>query len=127
MNRTDDEPQTETDVMATAFSTMRKYGMNILTVTQHMDINAYVKSDPRMPRKRLRRYLGQYGLRGEELSREVRRIAAGPERRDSTLLEGIYHTWPYGWEPADFTPMMRRIFRGKRTRHVMMFDEMSAL
>lgn len=24
--------------------------MNILTATQHMDINAYVKSDPRMPR-----------------------------------------------------------------------------
>jgi hypothetical protein len=50
MNRTDDEPRTEADVMATAFSTMRKYGMNILTATQHMDINAYVKSDPRMPR-----------------------------------------------------------------------------
>ncbi|MGF7598501.1 hypothetical protein AAGP87_27285, partial [Klebsiella pneumoniae] len=48
MNRTDGEP--ETDVMATAFSTMRKYGMNIITATQHMDINAYVKSDPRMPR-----------------------------------------------------------------------------
>lgn len=54
MNRTDGEP--ETDVMATAFSTMRKYGMNIITATQHMDINAYVKSDPRMPRTRLRRY-----------------------------------------------------------------------
>ena len=116
MNRTDDEPQTEADVMVTAFSTMRKCGMNILTASQHMDINAYVKSDPRMPRTRLRRYLGQYGLRGEALSREVRRIVAGPERRDSTLQEGIYHTWPYGWEPADFTPMMRRIFRGKRPR-----------
>ena len=34
MNRTDDEPQTETDLMATAFSTMRKHGMNILTATQ---------------------------------------------------------------------------------------------
>ncbi|EBX5660746.1 hypothetical protein DSQ72_20125 [Salmonella enterica subsp. enterica serovar Montevideo] len=113
--------------MATAFSTMRKYGMNILTATQHMDINAYVKSDPRMPRTRLRRYLGQYGLRGEALNREVRRIVAGPERRDSTLQEGIYHTWPYGWEPADFTPMMRRIFKGKRTRHVMLFDELPQL
>ena len=88
MNRTDDDPQTETAVMATAFSTMRKYGMNILTATQNMNINAYVKSDPRMPRTRLRRYLGQYGLRGEALSREVRRIVAGPERRDSTLQEG---------------------------------------
>lgn len=44
MNRTDDEPRTEADVMATAFSTMRKYGMNILTATQHMDINAYVEN-----------------------------------------------------------------------------------
>ncbi|ENZ0436103.1 MULTISPECIES: hypothetical protein [Enterobacter cloacae complex] len=114
--------------MATAFSTMRKYGMNILTATQHMDVNAYVNSDLRMPRTRLRRYLGQYGLRGEALNREVRRrIVAGPERRHSTLQEGIYHTWPYGWEPADFTPMMRRIFKGKRTRHVMLFDEMPQL
>lgn len=127
MNRTDDEPQTETDVMASAFSTMRKYGMNILTATQHMDISAYVKSDPRMPGTRLRRYLGQYGLRGEALNREVRRIVAGPERRDSTLQEGGYHMWPYGWEPADFTPMMRRLFKGKRTRHLMMFDEMPQL
>ena len=127
MNRTDDEPQTEADVMATAFSTMRKYGSNIINVTQFMDTNAYVKSDPRMPRTRLRRYLGQYGLRGEALKREVRRIVAGPERRDSTRKEGIYHTWPYGWEPADFTPMMRRIFKGKRTRHLMMFDEMPEL
>jgi len=84
------------DAMANAFSTMRKYGMNIIIATQHMDINAYVKSDPRMPRKRLRRYLGQYGLRGKALSREVRRIVAGPERCDNTLKEGIYYTWPYG-------------------------------
>lgn len=127
MNRTDDKPQTETDVMVSAFSTMRKYGMNILNATQFMDVNAYVKSDPRMPRTRLRRYLGQYGLRGEALSREVRRIVAGPERPDNTLKAGIYYTWPYGWEPADFTPMMRRIFRGKRTRHVMLFDELPQL
>lgn len=123
MNRTDDEAQAETNVMATAFSTMRKYGMNILTATQHMDINAYVKSDPRMLRTQLCRYQGQYGLRGEALSWEVRRIVAGPERRDSMLQEGIY----YGWGPADFTPMMRRIFRGKRSRHLMIFDEMPEL
>lgn len=127
MNRVSCEPENQMDVMTNTFSTMRKYGLNIISVTQHTDVSAYVKSDPKMPRKRLRRYLGQYGLRGEALSREVRRIAAGPERRDSTLQEGIYHTWPYGWEPADFTPMMRRIFKGKRTRHVMLFDEMSAL
>ncbi|MDU3756549.1 MAG: hypothetical protein E7G34_24180 [Klebsiella pneumoniae] len=29
MNRTDGEPETETDVMATALSAMRKYGMGI--------------------------------------------------------------------------------------------------
>ncbi|WP_219714449.1 hypothetical protein [Klebsiella pneumoniae] len=126
MNRTYDEPETETDVMAAAFRTMRRYGMTIITATQHLDVNGYVKSDPRMPRTRLRRYLGQYGLRGEALNREVRRIVAGPAR-DSKLKDGIYYTWPYGWEPCDFTPMMRRIFRGKRTRHVMMSDEMPAL
>ncbi|WP_353614462.1 hypothetical protein [Mangrovibacter phragmitis] len=111
------------DVFVKEFSTMRKYGMNIINVTQVMATDSYVKSDPRMPRTRLRRYLGQYGLRGEALSREVRRIVAGPERRDNTLKDGIYCTWPYGWEPADFTPMMRRIFHGKSKRHVMMFDE----
>ena len=82
MNRTDDKAQTETDVMASAFSTMRKYGMNIFTATQHMDINAYVKSDPRMPRTRLRRYLGQYGLRGEALSRESG--VSLPDQNDAT-------------------------------------------
>ena len=25
--------------------TMRKYGMNIITATQHLDVNGYVKSD----------------------------------------------------------------------------------
>ena len=112
MNTTSDETQTGTDVMDVALRTMRKYGMNIITATQHLDVNGYVKSDPRMPRT---------------LNREVRRIVAGPERRDSKLKDGIYYTWPYGWEPCDFTPMMRRIFRGKRTRHVMMLDEMPAL
>lgn len=115
------------DAMASALGTMRKYGMNIISVTQFMDADSYVKTDPRMPRTWLRRYLGQYGLRGEALNREVRRIVAGPERRDNTVKDGIYCTWPYGWEPADFTPMMRRIFKGKQTRHLMMFDEVSLM
>lgn len=127
MNTTSDETLTGTDVMDVALRTMRRYGMNIITATQHLDVNGYVKSDPRMPRTRLRRYLGQYGLRGEALNLEVRRIVAGPERRDNTLKDGIYCTWPYGWEPADFTPMMRRIFHGKSTRHVMMSDEVPLL
>lgn len=66
--------------------------MAVITATQFMDVNAYVESDPRMPRKRLRRYLGQYGLRGEALSRQVRRIVAGPELRANTLKEVIYYT-----------------------------------
>lgn len=112
------------DVMATALRSTRKYGMKLLDVTQFMEVKASVKSDPRMPVTRLRRYLGQYGLRGDALKREVSRIVAGPERRDNLLKTGIYYTWPYGWEYADFTPMMRRMFRGKGTRHVMMFDEL---
>lgn len=101
----------------------RKFGMNLVNFSQHTDLCDYVNSDPRMPRKRLRRYLSQYGLRGDELNAEVRRIAAGPQNKDSILRTGIYYIWPYGWEPADFTPMMRRIFREKRTRHVMVPDE----
>lgn len=111
------------DAMATTFSTTHKYGSNILATTSHKEVNTDVKSDPRMPRTRLRRYLSQYGLRGEALNREVRRIVAGPERRAHSVPEGLYYTWPYGWEPADFTPMMRRIFRGKRTRHLIVIDE----
>lgn len=34
------------------------------------------------------------------------------------LKEGIYYR-----EPADYMPMMRRIFSGKRTRHMLIFDE----
>ncbi|BAN99919.1 hypothetical protein E05_51530 (plasmid) [Plautia stali symbiont] len=114
--------------MATAFSTMRKYGMNNITVMQFMDADSYVKSAPGMPGTRLRRCLGQYGLRGEALGREVRRIVAGSERGDNTLKAGIYCSRPCGREPADFTPVMRRIiFKGKRTRYVMMFDEMPEL
>jgi hypothetical protein len=51
MNRTYDEPETETDVMAAAFRTIRRYGMTIITATQHMDVNGYVKTDPRMPER----------------------------------------------------------------------------
>lgn len=77
------------DVMATALSSTRKYGMKLLDVTQFMEVNTSVKSDPRMPVTRLRRYLGQYSLRGDALNKEVRRIVAGPERRDNTLKAGI--------------------------------------
>ena len=74
MNRTDGEP--ETDVMATAFSTMRKYGMNIITATQHMDINAYVKSRSADAENAAASLPGQYGLRGEALSAEVRLVSS---------------------------------------------------
>jgi len=69
-------------------------------------------------RTRPRRYLGQHGLRGEAISREIWRIVAGPERRNKMLKEGIYYR-----EPADYMPMVRRIFSGKRTRHMLIFDE----
>ncbi len=79
--------------------------MNIITATQHMDINAYVKSDPRMPRT------------AASLPGTVRPAVEAPERRggngrylrtirDNTLKAGIFYTWP-----CDFTPVMRRIAR----------------
>ncbi|WP_241689656.1 hypothetical protein [Pantoea agglomerans] len=78
-----------------------------------------------MPRSRLRRYLSQYGMRGEVLYAEVIRIVAGPQKVLDTADTRIHDIGPYGWEPADYTPMMRRIFRGKQTRHFVMFDELS--
>ena len=113
------------DDLVNTFKTMRKFGTGIVAASQQPDMLNFIKSDPRMPRQRLRSYLGQYGMRGAALYAEVRRIAAGPLRKDTILKTGIYHTWPYGWEPADFTPMMRRIFKGKSTRRVVTFDELS--
>lgn len=113
--------------MASALKTMRKYGEQFITISQEISDATTVKTDPRMPRKRLRRYLGQFGLRGEALRAEVRRIAAGPQEKDYVLKEGVYYSWPYGWEPEDFTPMMRRIFKGKSTRHMIICDELSLM
>lgn len=110
--------------LAAAFKTMRKYGLRTETALQKLDDSHYVRSDPKMPRTRLRRYLGQFGLRGGALSAEVKRIADGPQTA-YPLHDGIYHTWPYGWQHEDFTPMMRRIFKGKSTRHLMLFDELA--
>lgn len=89
--------------MVHAFRIMRKYGMNIITATQSVDTTAPMKSDPRMPVTRLRRYPGQYGLRGEALKR-VRRIVAGLEQADNAINDGIYPIWPYGWQLDDFSP-----------------------
>nr|WP_228719396.1 hypothetical protein [Klebsiella pneumoniae] len=78
MNRTDAN-RDERVVANRAFSTMRKYGMNIITATQHMDINAYVKSDPGNCRDAVRRYLDSTACAvGPE--REVRRSSL-PERQ----------------------------------------------
>ncbi|HBV9945497.1 TPA: hypothetical protein ACGB3K_004690 [Klebsiella aerogenes] len=109
---------------ATAFTTAHKYDLRRHNVSKP-PLTAYVITDYRMPRSRLRRYLGQFGLRGEALCAEVRRIAAGPADKKAEVSPGIYYTWPYGWQPGDFTPMMRRIFRGKRTRYLVMSDEVA--
>lgn len=108
--------------VAAAFTTARKYGLRLLSVPQP-PLTDFVITDHRMPRSRLRRYLGQFGLRGQALRAEVRRIAAGPAYKKAVVSPGIYYTWPYGWQPEDFTPMMRRIFRRKRTRYLVMSDE----
>lgn len=79
MNRIDDELWIEVDVMVIVFSIMCKYGMNIFIVIQYMDINVYVKFDLWMLRMWLCCYLGQYGLCGEVLNREVRCIVVGLE------------------------------------------------
>lgn len=104
----------------------RKFSPGILAAAQSVDdVRYFVKGDCRMPRSRLRRYLSQYGMRGEALHAEVIRIVAGPQKVSVTTDTRIHDTGPYGWEPADYTPMMRRIFRGKQTRHLVMFDELS--
>jgi len=65
---------------------------------------------------------GQYGLRIEALSMEARRIVTGPERRNDPPKAGVYYTWPYVRVFEDFTPMMRRILRGKHTRYLLVPD-----
>lgn len=54
------------DDMASAQKTMRKYGEQLITISQEISEATTVKNAHRMPGKRLRRYLGQSGLRGEE-------------------------------------------------------------
>ena len=58
------------DDLVNTFKTMHKYGTGIVAVSQKLDMSNFIKSEPRMPWQRLRRYLGQYGMR----------IAAGPLR-----------------------------------------------
>src|SRR5699024_7878106 len=99
----------------------------LITISQEISEATTVKTAHRMPGKRLRRYLGQSGLRGEALRAEVRHTAAGPQGKDYVVKEGVYYSWPYGWEPEDFTPMMRRIFKGKSPHHIMICDELSLL
>ncbi len=115
------------DDMASALKTMRKYGEQLITISQEISEATTVKTAHRMPGKRLRRYLGQSGLRGEALRAEVRHTAAGPQGKDYVVKEGVYYSWPYGWEPEDFTPMMQRIFKGKSPHHIMICDELSLL
>lgn len=104
----------------------RKFSPGILAAMQSVeDFCDSVKSDSRMPISRLRRYLSQYGMRGDALYAEVIRIVAGPQKIPGAAETRIHVTGPYGWEPADYTPMMRRIFRGKQIRHLVMFDGLS--
>lgn len=110
--------------IAAAFTTARKYGFRLLNVSQP-PLTEFVITDHRMPRSRLRRYLGRFGLRGQALRAEVSRIAAGPAYKEAVVSPGINYTWPYNWQPGDFTPMMRRIFRGKRTRYLVISDEVA--
>ena len=84
-----------------------------------------VKSDPMMPIFRLRRYLSQYGPRREMLNVEVSRIIAGLQKIRDTFDTRIYGSGPYGWESADFTSMIHRIFRGKQRGLLVVFDELS--
>lgn len=105
--------------------TWRKFSPGIFAATQSVeDFRDSVKSDWKMPRSLLRRYLSQYGVRGDALRAEVIRIITGPQKVLDTAYTRIHVTGPYGWEPADYTRMMRRIFRGKEIRHLLMFDEL---
>lgn len=110
--------------IAAAFTTARKYSLRLLSVSQPA-LTDFIITEHRMPRSRLRRYLGQFALRGQALRAEVRSIAAGSAYKEAVVSPGINHTWPYGWQPGDFTPMMRRIFRGKSTRDLVMSDEVA--
>ncbi|MCR6171447.1 hypothetical protein [Escherichia coli] len=108
--------------MASAQKTMRKYGEQLITISQEISEATTVKNAHRMPGKRLRCYLGQSGLRGEALRAEVRHTG-----KDYVVKEGVYYSWPYGWEPEDFAIMMRRIFKRKSPFILIIFDELTLL
>ncbi len=74
------------DDMASAQKTMRKYGEQLITISQEISEATTVKNAHRMPGKRLRCYLGQSGLRGEALRAEVRHTGKGLRGEGGRLL-----------------------------------------
>lgn len=93
------------------------YGRHLMPL---LPLSHYVRTDHCMLWMHLRRYLGLFGLRAA-----VSRIAGGPENKESTFSPEIIHTWPCGRETTDFTSMMCRIFREKRTWYIVTPDEMA--
>lgn len=52
---------------------------------------------------------------------------SGIQGKDYVVKEGVYYSWPYGWEPEDFAIMMRRIFKRKSPFILIIFDELTLL
>ncbi|PVZ84225.1 hypothetical protein C9426_24115 [Serratia sp. S1B] len=106
------------------FKRMRRENSTVIELTQNLD-DLKRKSDytdPKLPHHRIRRYLSDFGFRGAALNAEVKRIVAGPEKHLSP--EGhIWYTYPYGWDDRQFTRSMRRIFKGRGRRNILMMDE----
>ncbi len=108
----------------TFLRTARKHNINLAEVTQNME--AFKKcsySNPRLRHRLLRRYLSDFGFRGAALNAEVKRIVAGPEKH--LVHEGsIWNSYPYGWDERQFTRAMKRIFKGRGKRTMLMMDEL---
>ncbi len=94
------------DDMASAQKTMRKYGEQLITISQEISEATTVKM-----------------LTGCQESVCVA-ISGSPVY---VVKEGVYYSWPYGWEPEDFAIMMRRIFKRKSPFILIIFDELTLL
>jgi hypothetical protein len=110
--------------LANMLKNLRHENATFINVTQSVENfkrkNDY--TDPKLPHHRIRRYLSDFGFRGAALNAEVKRIVAGPEKHISP--EGhIWYSYPYGWDERQFTRSMKRIFKGRGKRNILMMDE----
>lgn len=124
------------NVASAAFERVRSIGAKPITVTQSLPMGLLIHDGVALTSEsmgftldRLRNNLRRYRFAGDELEREVVRIAVGPTRTAEEMLKAGSDqvVYPFGWHKHEMTRLMKRIFHGHGKRVVVVFDEAWAL